>query len=398
MKRTAFTLVELLVVIAIIGMLIALLLPAVQAAREAARRMQCSNNIKQICLATHNHQDAYNKMPSGSTRPSTGPGTYANYNVAGANFAPLVALLPFIELTMVHQDIDAQAKTRHGWNLYASYVASGALSAEISAFRCPSDPVRGVTETYLGVLREDLGKQGTTNYRGCTGDFSFGFSGTPPVDKPYVRGAFWVQIEQGLEALSDGTSNTILWSERCVNPQPGLRASDGTDAYKSVNTKVAYGFASPFTGWTTAGAYGGTAGTTMFTNFDLATCMGTRGTMPGEYKPEDVAGDNQSSGCRWWVGFPGWTLFSTITPPNSPGCVLFSQGGTTGSPGAIPPTSYHTGGVNVGFGDGAVKFITNSINHGTVATTTKCVTDGESPFGVWGALGSSSGRESVTAP
>jgi prepilin-type N-terminal cleavage/methylation domain-containing protein len=123
-KSVGFTLVELLVVITIIGILIALLLPAVQAAREAARRMQCSNNLKQIALAMHNYHEAHNVLPYGC--PASGVGFR---EAQGGNWSMMI--LPYIEMTGLYGQID--------FNLHVKSLPTAVAETPISAYVCPSD-------------------------------------------------------------------------------------------------------------------------------------------------------------------------------------------------------------------------------------------------------------------
>lgn len=384
----AFTLVELLVVIAIIGVLIALLLPAVQAAREAARRMQCTNKLKQIALASHNYHDTFSTFPSGSTRngttsTTTSAATY--YNAASPNnWAPLAFLTTFMEMPAVYERVIQDIKyvppsgsttNRSAWNVRGT-TDPEVYGIEIAAFRCPSDVVPGplVEGTY--------GAAGVTNYRACTGDFSFGFA-SETSERNYPRGVFWVMIYQGMKAVTDGTSNTIFWSERCVNPQPSLLAA----ASQAANKPIAYGYAQ-FAAWTSSSGYSNANG--LFYKFTVADCLATRGTAK-EYKTASVAGGHQNSGTRWWVGFANWTTFSTIMAPNAPACVAVATTGT-GSPLAGGASSYHPGGVLSAFADGSVAFTGDTIDSGD--STATCVISGNSRFGVWGALGSHDGGES----
>lgn len=368
-----FTLVELLVVIAIIGVLIALLLPAVQAAREAARRMSCSNNVKQIVLASHNYHDTYFSLPTSSTRGITG-----SYSGIGSNWSPLSFLTPFIELSAVYSRISEDSKAYAGWTVNGSATyAPEVYGVNISAFRCPSD---GVREPVI-----ESGTVGVTNYRASTGDFSYGFNHAS-VECLQPRGPFWISIYQGLEAISDGTSNTVLWSERCVNPRPGLTGTNSTDSNKSIS----YGYGNS-TGWTSTLGYHATNAGTMIDNFVLGTCLTTRGTKPGEYKSADIAQTHQHSGCRWWVGFANWTTISTITPPNAPACVAIGTSGT-GSALAGGVSSDHPGGAQVGLADGSVTFVSDTVDCGVSSAT--CTRTGASNFGVWGAMGTHNGAES----
>jgi len=134
-SRNAFTLVELLVVIAIIGILVGLLLPAVQAAREAARRMQCSNNLKQLGLAFHNFESARRQLPTSLRPPS---------NVAGSTeqsrVSVLTDLLPFLEQSAIFEKYNKSINWNSGTNIPLS-------QTRISAFSCPSNPDGGVLDT-----------------------------------------------------------------------------------------------------------------------------------------------------------------------------------------------------------------------------------------------------------
>jgi prepilin-type N-terminal cleavage/methylation domain-containing protein len=155
--RAAFTLVELLVVIAIIGILVALLLPAVQAAREAARRMQCSNNTKQISLSLHNYHDVYNKLPI-NYRPS-GTTFQANYST----WSWMQGILPFIEQAPLYGQLTPATPMRDANNLRVSETV-------IRTFLCPSD---GLNQNGLMNNRSDVQPttviKAVTNYKACCG-------------------------------------------------------------------------------------------------------------------------------------------------------------------------------------------------------------------------------------
>ena len=179
--RSGFTLVELLVVIAIIGVLVGLLLPAVQAAREAARRMSCSNNFKQIGLAIHNYHSAYKQLPT-SGCGTTGDEGYSphqsNPNAGGHGGGPtlsqaqlswIVGILPFMEQQALWEEVSnpyEQQLSGGGTTTYPAFAPSpnrnwnfrDAWYTEIPTLRCPSDPGTG------------LPSQGRTNYAGCFGD------------------------------------------------------------------------------------------------------------------------------------------------------------------------------------------------------------------------------------
>jgi len=174
-RRSAFTLVELLVVIAIIGVLVALLLPAVQAAREAARRSQCVNNLKQLGLTTHNYHDTYRNFPAGHNNAGTyawGWGTF---------------ILPFMEQGNLFDQLNPNVRTGQ----YPDTVPTGTniYNTPIDAFVCPSDP----------------GEDVNPHYR------NFSKSNYPPSNMMFPAG---IGNELSFRSITDGTSNTIMVGER----------------------------------------------------------------------------------------------------------------------------------------------------------------------------------------
>lgn len=181
-----FTLVELLVVIAIIGILVGLLLPAVQSAREAARRMQCTNNLKQLALACHNFHDTYRKFPSGGLQPTV---------TAGSQFSVLAQLLPFIEQSNVYNRIDLRVPVQDAAN-------AAARDTVIGTFTCPSES-RANPMPSLGA---------PTNYVSNTG--SMPFFVIP--GQTLFSGVFYVNATLRFADLTDGTSHTALFSERLM--------------------------------------------------------------------------------------------------------------------------------------------------------------------------------------
>jgi len=189
--RRGFTLVELLVVIAIIGILIALLLPAVQAAREAARRMQCSSNLKQIGLALHKYHDSYKSFPIGAMSTLTGSG-----NAAAGDWTWPTSILPHIEQEALYNQL-APGKTSK-----APPVTNPLVTTPIPVYMCPSDPGD------VGHLNNLLGNFAKLNY---------------PATKPMVFGANWANGGAGfrntatrISDVRDGTSNTFFCGERAA--------------------------------------------------------------------------------------------------------------------------------------------------------------------------------------
>ena len=231
-RRSGFTLVELLVVIAIIGILVALLLPAVQAAREAARRMQCTNNLKQLGLAAQNFHDTYKRFPPGSLAPSRGmpTGTTPTHQFVGT----LVYILPFMEQQAVYDQIDnaldidlthfpginyGSTKPIQEWFLVSGTWAAG--QTRINAFTCPSANPYSNTDglfAYLhtmdtntvsgGVWGVPLTQVGRTNYAPCAGGVGEGLNGWER-----YKGVFWSRSQNGMRDVLDGTSNTVLFGE-----------------------------------------------------------------------------------------------------------------------------------------------------------------------------------------
>ena len=392
----AFTLVELLVVIAIIGMLIALLLPAVQAAREAARRMQCSNQLKQIGLAFHNMHDAVNYFPSCAVqkglsddfwrpRGVAGNGTGAAYYNDRANnawhntgrIAWTVPLLPYMEQSarygvMVPYAQRTDVSPIRCYTPEATVTIDGVAvinpyAGNISTYVCPSEQVKDPVNGSLGVLsyRINLGDETYNNLE------SYHSTNNPAVLHRGIgtRGDA-MKIDMG--SMSDGTSNTILVAECGIAP--------GSPAVN--NLKIRSGV-----GQTSADVY-------RCAFSIIEECRSLR-------SGSDLSQATDSrKGVRWADGYAQYTAIHLILPPNAPSCAPSSS-----EHGLMTAGSYHTGGCNVAVGDGAVRFITDSIDcmrsdYQTLVTAngTTHNNSGKSYFGVWGALGTRAGGESATMP
>jgi len=396
-KQSGFTLVELLVVIAIIGILISLLLPAVQAAREAARRMQCSNNLKQIGLAFHNYADAHRGAlpPTRSGPREVSPYTWT-YGYHATSF--LVVILPYMEQNARYEPVVADNFPAM-WNYTGYYNPLPYYQGSIPAYACPSDGTSGSPSWNLDYARTSyLGSYGDAithvheqwgNTRGYFGGGS-AHTGTNAQAKPVYR---------TFGSLVDGTSNTIAIAESVISTNAPV-----------VNTD---------TGATTAGAgdrnvkSGTVSSDAIITpndpilpsnpNFgnvqvpNVALCLAVR---DGSQIRSDLAVITfRGKGYNFADGRPAAAFFQTILPPNSPSCGNTRRAGNPGQGHGInSASSNHTGGVNIGMADGSVQFVSNTIDcgnqqYGALATDLEPMS-GPSPFGVWGAMGSINGGES----
>ncbi|UUO08558.1 DUF1559 domain-containing protein [Blastopirellula sp. J2-11] len=319
MRRTkslpGFTLVELLVVIAIIGVLIALLLPAVQMAREAARRMSCTNNQKQLGLALHNYHDTYLAFPRYNQKGGASDAS------DGFSCGPHVKLLPFIEQAAVYEQIKTATD-----NFYENVTDSEGLvqNNRISGFVCPSD----------GVF-PDPTREGNCNYPLSAGS-NIGWN----IAESKQTGVFNFRSENNFAAITDGTTNTIMVGEHTVG--------DADDTFYRLSSDVVRGLS-----WSADEST--SLGTITQTILDTA----------GAACESNKANHSSYSALRWTRGTFEYAMFNTMAPPNwrYPSCMTSSSTGNHGSSSGIyVARSRHPGGVNFTLADGSVRFLTDTIN------------------------------------
>lgn len=357
-KRRGFTLVELLVVIAIIGILVALLLPAVQAAREAARRMSCSNNLKNICLAAHNYHDVFKAFPA----RQAGTGTIRSGGLR-LRMSGFVALTPYYEQDALWQQITNGQ--RNPWSNTSWW------NAKLPVLMCPSDA--GDRQPAGG------GPRGLNSYGFCGGD-SYIASVVDPAERSddtianrrspmQNRGIFGRMAWTRIGDITDGTSNTLAFAERSRPNKIYGRGMVAVDASGEVDTFIPLSCRAYWAG----SMYHETA--SMFTQ-------------------------DTSPGYRWGDGAAFFAGVTTILPPNTAICMIgdpaWQSGGGHYAPGIWTPTSDHPTGVMSSFADGSVHFITDTIDAGDLTVVAPPPEGGgnrKSPYGVWGALGTKGSRE-----
>jgi hypothetical protein len=339
--------VELLVVIAIIGILVALLLPAIQSAREAARRTECGNKLKQLGIAFHNYHDTYKALPwmrganfwgTRSTNPVGNEGTING----------LVHILPFLEMTSLYNDITTIYAGPPVTNPYGpprDFNYYPPWCADVAAFRCPSCPL-GLA--YGG----DAKYTGRRNYALCLGDMiANNHNATNP------RGVFGYLSATRLGDILDGTSTTLLMAEKA-------NAVDAVDV-RGLGANNVAGL-----------------------NTNPSVCL-TKA-VAGKYLTGVSVQSSRVLGSLWHSGLAPFVGFTTVLPPNSPTCLTDNWGDSWG---VYAASSYHPGGVQTLLADASVRFVSDTIDTGNVAAPETATAP--SPYGVWGALGTRAGAEAV---
>ncbi|MDO5309508.1 MAG: DUF1559 domain-containing protein [Planctomycetia bacterium] len=357
-KSRGFTLVELLVVIAIIGILIGLLLPAVQSAREAARRMQCTNHMKQYLLSIHNYVDAHQYVPASRSTLFNWTVNQGTDSAHGGYINCVVVLLPFMEQSARYDDICQQARDAAAGSW--PFTSTAAMQDRIPTIICPSDAKASMPGPHLDIARISICTSlGDGLWNNARPDYGEGAS-----SKMNSRGFFAPLCWRPLAFATDGTSNTIAISEMC-----------GDDHY---STNVKGGI------YRTSALYDGKS--------RPSACL------TDSRKADDPnqlnSGSDSWRGLIWVDGRCAHASFTTILPPNSPSCAYTYPSLPYLAWGVFSAQSYHSGGVNCGMADGSVRFVSETIDCGSASSY--AVTSGKSPYGVWGAMGSPCGGETVS--
>ncbi|GIW90305.1 MAG: prepilin-type N-terminal cleavage/methylation domain-containing protein [Pirellulaceae bacterium] len=329
------TLIELLVVIAVIGLLVAILLPAVQAARETSRRAQCVNNLRQIGLALHQYHEQNRVLPYGCG-PDDDQVVSSMGTLNARRYSAHSQFLPFLEQTAVFERINFRVAPFHPYvnaammdaAVYADperlVVNGSAAVVKIPVFLCPSD----------GQFQQS--PWGPNNYRACNGSTWSGRKG---------NGMFGQNTFTRFADVRDGLSNTAMFSERVKGTWDPVGQELRADVYDLSG------------GWTE----------TAFRQACASLTLAQAAAYPHDY----------DGGQTWLEGNMNWTRYNHLLPPNRIAC----KNGLTWDGTAMPASSWHRGGVNLLLGDGAVRFVSDTIDEK-----------------VWMAAGTIAGQEGVTLP
>ena len=356
-RRFGFTFVELMIVIAVIGILVALLLPAVQAAREAARRSQCTKQLQQIGLGLQSYHDAWEVFPFG--QGGTDGGTDLSCNKG--ELSGWVPLMPHLGDPPLFEQID-QERVYEGIE-FQRFGPRPDVTAhvDITEYRpwyvqprillCPSD-------------------SNIWRVPGCPGQSSYRLSWGDVVartdEHPVPRGVFGRRSGVSISAITDGTSQTVAISERAIAPSG-----------QPTQVSEKWGIAMDAEGLESRPQ----AALVLF---------------DGQYLNSGQQAVDMS-GMMWANGRLPFGGVTTVLPPNSPAALGRDGAVIDGRPrfdwGVVSPTSYHPGGINVLMVDGSCRFVSETIDCGDLLAAETA--GGPSPFGVWGALGSIRGEELV---
>ena len=345
MKKKGFTLIELLVVIAIIGILAAILLPALARAREAARRLQCSNNLKQLGLALHNYHAAIRSFPAGTS--TSVPEQCRNSSCRGNPM--YVPLLPYMEQAALEEQYDYTGDWGYaGWNHSAQNTA-------LAVYKCPSVPLWGDIQNRRDYFGSAGGRQSSWTCR---------------LGEVFRDGLFCINQWVRIADIRDGSSNTIAMAESKLGRNQGMWNPAKPDAsYIVFNTGTRPAQPAPVIGH--ANTFTGRAADLAVINAYYQNCLTLYAAGTGFIDASDEQG-------RFWVaGRSGWGGYiTTLKGPNAgPSC---QHNGDVTIVDVREPSSYHPGGAQTMRADGSVAFVSETIDQVT-----------------WIGMGSMNGGETV---
>ncbi len=334
-RQRGFTLIELLVTLTIIGLLIALLVPAVQMVRESARKMQCANHLKQIGIALHAYHGSHQVLPFGVGHDYDGPISSLG-TLNDRRYSAHAMLLPYLDQAVVYNQLNFDVAPFHPFvnaanddqaelaKRFNEVINGPAAEARLSVFICPSD---------LDRLKS---RWGPNNYRSCNGSSCSGREG---------NGMFGQDSSVRLSDVKDGLSNTAMFSEHSKGTWDDTIIDPLSDLYnlQGVWTESQFIDACGSLAPQTAGVY--------------------------QYDVE--------SGQTWLAGNMNWTRYNHVRTPNRINC----KNGFTWDGVILNPSSWHASGVNVLVGDGGVRFVNENMN-----------------AEVWRSFGTISGGEQTAGP
>ncbi|MFH5802865.1 DUF1559 domain-containing protein [Alienimonas sp. DA493] len=370
--RSGFTLIELLVVIAIIAILVSLLLPAVQQAREAARRSQCQNNLKQLALAMHNYHSTYNVFPAASGGTTGDSGSNEGFVSTFPMLAPFLDQTAYWNQISKPRDADGDPATTGDMQPAFGYWPRPddwgdpyePNRYQFATLLCPSDGTepKDIADTNYGLNHGDNGLGWQENGTSEATQRSRGMGiGVWSVGDP--------NLHLGLRDVRDGATSTLLFGEI------------GRGTNRTFQSGIAEGVSMPVVN----GGY----------EDPSANCYQNPSvvdpSLPGFYSAS--AGYEASRGIAWNMAYTEYSGFHTVGPPNGPSCAADTEWYFRRGRGLYAAGSYHTGGVQVALCDGSVQFISDTIDTGDLTATNP--TFGPSPYGTWGALGTRNGGEVV---
>lgn len=343
--RLGFTLLELLVVTALIGILVAMILPALSRVNTPARRAMCANNLRNLALATLNYESSRQSYPQ--AMGATGF-IAAKENPLAHRISGFAQILPQLEQQAMYDEVYDYLQQ---WNSGDDELWDTDFlgwTTQLPLFSCPSS-------------RQAQSKFGTTNYAFCIGDMARNIHSPQS-----ARGVFACNVKTTSSDVTDGTSNTIAFAEM------------GTSSDRLANSHYA-----------------------MTNEVAILNRPSEVSRFIAKGEPEEYAATTplaqMGRGQNWADGAAGVSLVSTILAPNSPS---FAVGGEIAVDGVYSAGSFHNGGVQVAFADGHIDFIDEEIDAGNSSAPTPTIEQMAqpgfaSPYGVWGALGTASGAEVI---